>query len=238
MGFANGQAPRSALAPIHNGMLLRKDAAAAFNAMDAEAVRRFGRHIGVRDAYRIIGRPGDLDRNVWSQWAAHEREQRGGNDAADPGTSNHGLALAADLFDERDRWIVDQIGAEYGWSKAWSDAPGEWWHVKWREGVWTPKPLDVLDRLRLAPLKRLARSQDLRAVQTYLKRGGYLPKTFKVARKTGTYGPAQVAAVKRFQRHVGLEPDGVIGAKTFAALRRRYGWRRWLRILKRRKAAR
>jgi hypothetical protein len=25
------------------------------------------------------------------------------------------------------RWVIDQIGASYGWGKL--HAPGEWWHV-------------------------------------------------------------------------------------------------------------
>jgi GH24 family phage-related lysozyme (muramidase) len=43
------------------------------------------------------------------------------------------------------------------------------------------------------------------------------------------YSERAVAAVVRFQRSVGLDPDGVVGPRTFAALRRRYGWRVWRR---------
>jgi mono/diheme cytochrome c family protein len=37
---------------------------------------------------------------------------------------------------------------------------------------------------------------------------------------TGFYGPVTTAAVKRFQRSVGLHPDGIWGPKTAAALKR------------------
>jgi murein L,D-transpeptidase YcbB/YkuD len=40
---------------------------------------------------------------------------------------------------------------------------------------------------------------------------------------TGFYGPVTTAAVKRFQRSVGLHPDGVWGPKTAAAMHRRVG---------------
>ena len=36
----------------------------------------------------------------------------------------------------------------------------------------------------------------------------------------GTYGTATAKAVQRFQRSAGLTPDGVVGPKTLAALRR------------------
>jgi LAS superfamily LD-carboxypeptidase LdcB len=58
-----------------------------------------------------------------------------GNLVAEPGQSNHGEGLAVD-FTRQGRQIVDEIGAAYGWSKAWSDAPTEPWHVVYKPGVW------------------------------------------------------------------------------------------------------
>ena len=52
--MANGRLPASQLATIHGGAKLDKEAAGAFKVMNPEAVRRFGRHIGVCDAYRIL----------------------------------------------------------------------------------------------------------------------------------------------------------------------------------------
>lgn len=137
MSYANGQLPGSELAPLvgNPGKYLRKDAAAAFNAMYHR------RPVHVRDAYRILGHPGDLDRGVWSQWACWERyKYHGGPLAAVPGTSNHGWGLAVDLYSTVDRGIVDSIGAPFGYSKSWSDAPSEWWHVLYKVGVWQPAP--------------------------------------------------------------------------------------------------
>lgn len=85
----------------------------------------------------------------------------------------------------------------------------------------------VLDRLRARPLRRGIRSPDVRAVQIYLHRGGYFDG--RSAQRVGTFGPVLVEAVRAFQRRVGLLADGIVGPKTFAALRRRYGWRVWSR---------
>jgi hypothetical protein len=35
------------------------------------------------------------------------------------------------------RSMLDRIGHEYGWAKEWSDAQSEWWHIKYRAGVWS-----------------------------------------------------------------------------------------------------
>lgn len=62
--------------------------------------------------------------------------QAGGNLAAHPGTSNHGAGIAVDVATPSMRAMIDHIGARYGWEKRTSDAPSEWWHLKWREGSW------------------------------------------------------------------------------------------------------
>lgn len=128
----NGKLPRSELTLIQPGFYLRKDAARAWIAMNEEAVRRFGKKIEVRDAYR------DLDGQVfWRRWWC--AKGKCGN-AAVPGTSNHGLGLSVDLKDWEDRVMLDKIGAKYGFAKKWSDAANEWWHITWKPGVWKPTP--------------------------------------------------------------------------------------------------
>jgi GH24 family phage-related lysozyme (muramidase) len=85
--------------------------------------------------------------------------------------------------------------------------------------------LSLLARLRSDPINPGDRSEAVRTVQVYLVRARLLPQDFDVAERVGTYGPKMVAAVKEFQRGHRLQIDGIVGPKTFAALRRRFGWR-------------
>jgi hypothetical protein len=193
---ANGQLAPTELAPIPGG-LLRKDAAAAFNAMCREAPVR------VRDSYRPRGRPGDFARGVWSQWAAWERYQHGGTLAAHPGTSNHGWGTAIDLFSTQDRATVDRIGAKYGWSKAWSDAQSEWWHILYQPGHYTPGP---------APIKFGDKGLRVLGMTSRLRDCGWLPRPYF------NFSRPVHGAVVAFQRFHHLTPDGEVGPVTDRAL--------------------
>lgn len=85
--------------------------------------------------------------------------------------------------------------------------------------------LSIVARLRSDPIEPGDRSEAVRAVQVYLVRARLLPRDFDVAERVGTYGPRMITAVRTFQRRHRLEVDGVVGPKTFAALRRRFGFR-------------
>jgi hypothetical protein len=125
---ANGQLPASDLAPIAQGEL-RRDAAAAWNAMNVKA-RAIGIELlptGSMSSYRTY------DEQVYLYGVYLD----GGPLAAIPGTSNHGWGLAVDVATEAMRAMIDDIGRPFGWAKEWSDAPGEWWHLKWLEGSWS-----------------------------------------------------------------------------------------------------
>ena len=62
-------------------------------------------------------------------------------------------------------------------------------------------------------LKQGSTGAQVRSVQTKLKNWGYYTGSVD-----GIYGPKTVAAVKYFQRKNGLSEDGVVGAKTAAAM--------------------
>lgn len=62
-------------------------------------------------------------------------------------------------------------------------------------------------------LKQGAQGALVKTVQTKLKNWGYYSGTVD-----GIYGPKTVAAVKYFQRVNGLTQDGIVGAKTAAAM--------------------
>lgn len=123
---SNGKLPASDLAPIAQGQL-RKDCAAAWNAMNVES-RKNGLEIvptGSKSSYRTYAQQQEL----------YQMYLNGtGNLAAVPGTSNHGWGTAVDVATQAMRSMIDKIGAKYGYSKSWSDAPSEWWHICFQAG--------------------------------------------------------------------------------------------------------
>lgn len=128
LAYSNGNLPESDLGEIYRpggNCQLQKDAAAAWNAMRAFLLQK-GVDIypkGPNSAYR-----------TYSQQVSMKHIY--GSNAARPGTSNHGLGLAVDVATMEMRRAIDKYGAQFGWSKKWSDAPWEWWHIKYRPGVW------------------------------------------------------------------------------------------------------
>ena len=108
--------------PSPYGVLhLAPDAADAWNAMRAEALRTYGIEIypgGPVSAYRTYAQQDALYRAFL--------EGRGAP-ANPPGTSSHEDGTAVDLESRPMRRVIDHIGWRYGWSKV--HAPGEWWHV-------------------------------------------------------------------------------------------------------------
>jgi hypothetical protein len=131
--YQNGKLPASALAPIYQGNLT-KEAAAGWNAMNVEARKR-GVQLyptGSKSSYRTYEQQVELY-NAYLNGT--------GNLAAVPGTSNHGWGNAVDLATTQMRSTVDAIGAQFGYSKSWSDAPSEWWHVVYQSGHYSgPDP--------------------------------------------------------------------------------------------------
>lgn len=124
---ANGKLPDNELASIPGGRL-RKDAAASWLRMR----NKIGKETGVwicptssRTAYRTYHE----QQYFWNLYTSGR-----GNLAAKPGTSNHGLGTTVDLPTPKMRGLIDKYGAAYGWAKRWSDAPSEWWHIRYDPG--------------------------------------------------------------------------------------------------------
>ncbi|HEX8647269.1 MAG TPA: peptidoglycan-binding protein [Thermoleophilaceae bacterium] len=198
MTYANGRLPSSALAPIPGGQLAR-DAAAAFNAMNAESERRFGVTLqpeGPLGSYRTY----EHQVYLWQLYRSGR-----GNLAAVPGTSNHGWGLAVD-FTWQGRQIVDQIGARYGWAKRWSDAQSEWWHIRYRAGVWHGTPAEP---------PRPDRQHDEVAVAQQLLRA----QGFPGVGVDGLLGSATKIALRQLQERHGLPVTGEVDQRTMALLR-------------------
>ena len=105
---------------------LADQAAAAWEAMRQESLREYGTDLyplGPLSGYRTYAQQARL----YQRW-----RQGKGNLAAPPGTSVHELGTALDLATPEMRWVVDEIGARFGWRKV--EAPDEWWHINYVGG--------------------------------------------------------------------------------------------------------
>jgi murein DD-endopeptidase MepM/ murein hydrolase activator NlpD len=120
-------APGMAHVPSPYGELhLLPGAAAAWNAMRAEALSAYGTDIypgGPVSAYRTYEQQSELYHAFLAGYGAP---------ANPPGSSSHETGTAVDLASPEMRWVVDQIGWKYGWAKV--HGPGEWWHVDYVGG--------------------------------------------------------------------------------------------------------
>ena len=101
-------------------------AADAWNAMRAEALSTYGNDIypgGPVSAYRTY----EQQLQLYGEYLAGD-----GAPANPPGSSSHELGTAVDVESPEMRWVIDQIGWKYGWTKV--HGPGEWWHVDYVGG--------------------------------------------------------------------------------------------------------
>ena len=147
---SNGQIPSSYLGsvPGSNAGLL-KPAALAYTAMHYRSLKVTGVSLHIID-----GQVGRTYRSYGRQLLA---KRIYGSNAATPGFSNHGWAVAVDLMTQAQRSAIDRIGSYYGWAKRCSDAAWEWWHVKHNPGCtgasFKPAPP------RPDPLRKLGKRQ-------------------------------------------------------------------------------
>lgn len=193
MVFPNGNVPESARRPVAGGGSLVVEAAAAWNELAARIYRETGLKIapnGSYSTYRTI----PMQQEMKAQYGAN---------AATPGTSNHGYALAVDTDDH---YLVNRYGAPAGFQKAWSDASWEPWHFKYRGDLATwhgedpgpdysdepPKPKwwkRVGNRIEQARERRLSKKQRRRQL--------------KLAKKHDELTEAQKKRMAELHREVG-----------------------------------
>lgn len=119
-GYSNGNIPTSVLAPIpwDTVRILRKDARDALVALNEASRPSFGHNITINDGYR------DYDEQV-------RAKKKYGDNAADPGTSNHGWAIAVDVANTN-RVQIGYSHPIYLWLKANGPSYG-WIHPQWAE---------------------------------------------------------------------------------------------------------
>lgn len=174
----NGRLPSTDLAPIPGGRL-RKDAAAAWNAMN-EAAGGGLRPTGPQSSYRDYA-------NQVRFWNLYQSGQ--GNLAARPGTSNHGWGVAVDLAAQWMRTWIDQHGAKFGWRK--TEAMGEWWHVNYVGGYVSAARADPLRALKGADKRAAQRLLYHRREMAREKRSGEGPR-FRKQLKWARYWKGRV----------------------------------------------
>ena len=215
MSFSNGQAKPGDLAPLNGGGQLRGDAARAYNALD-RYLRVSGKgslsNAGGGATYRAKGNPSDYPNGPFTQWHAWRRYQNGGNLAARPGTSNHGLGLAVD-FTPAAIPLVAKYGNAFGWAKH-GDAMGENWHYTYKPGKY-----GAVDRWsKVRPGETVSPGDcgpGVTAMKNRLKAWGCWPRTWRINDKyAGRTGKAVIA----FQKAHHLKPDGIVGPGTWKAL--------------------
>ncbi len=118
-------APLGHIPSPYGDLHLEAGAADAWNAMRAEAMSSYGIDI-------YPGGPLSAFRTYSEQEQLYELYLSGaGAPANPPGSSSHETGLAVDVDTEDMRWVIDQIGAAYGWAATVSN---EWWHVEYVGG--------------------------------------------------------------------------------------------------------
>ena len=136
--------------------------------------------------------------------------------AATPGTSNHGWGLAVDANNPGG---VNASGADFGYQKKWSDAAWEPWHFKW-----AGFGKILAEKFYEKTIKRGMNGKVVRRLKWYLTVLGYREPTKK--KPDGWFTRKTVEQVKKFQRDHNLKADGVVGPQTWAVLRRAAAKRR------------
>jgi D-alanyl-D-alanine carboxypeptidase len=176
---SNGQLSPTDLNPIPGGRL-RNDAARSWNAMRKHIGEKTGTWIcpaGPRSSYRSYAE----QQYFWNLYQSGR-----GNLAAHPGTSNHGWGLACDLASTTMRRVIDEHGAQFGWQKRWSDAPSEWWHLKYNPSEDharpDPKPKPKHPSEYLGPNEAKHRRAIIKTRAELKKHGGW-KKNPKLAKK-------------------------------------------------------
>ena len=199
----NGALHSGDLSPIPGGNL-RRDAATAWNAMYAYIKSKTGIEIrpsGSRSSYRTL---------YWQKYFWNEYQAGRGNLAAVPGTSNHGWGLAVDVATPAMADAINKYGAAYGYQKKWSDGAGEWWHFKFREGVYKPRPIDMTPTI-----VKGTHGPAVERLQVRLRAIGYLPRGWRISKN---YSFWVRRAVRRFQKDHGRKVNGVVNQEIWDAL--------------------
>ena len=210
----NGRIPLSELTRVASSTrnYLSDDAAAGMNSLYIYVRRRT--RLGVISAngsmsdYRTLAQQQQL-RNEWC------RKGKCGN-AAVPGTSNHGRAVARDgnsvlqLIYRTSRGLM----ADAGWGKneAWHEA----WHFNYVERFGRPNPgIDHKNPVLRQRSGGRLQAPFVRKWQDLLRKCGYRVET------DGDFGAITRKATRYFQHRSQIKKDGIVGPTTWSHARDR-----------------
>jgi hypothetical protein len=138
--YANGKAPSAVLVEVEPGNHLRADAAAAWVLFRAACFAATGVWLTATSANRTYARQVELFLERYSTRNSGRKSRvwngtrywlkAGQADAATPGTSNHGWAIAVDMggYSRAWSWIVANCG-RFGFSLSEGLSVGEKWHI-------------------------------------------------------------------------------------------------------------
>ena len=205
----NGRFTPRQLTRIHHPQLelflAAREAAASWNTMRLFLLQRYG-------ASGDIYPEGPL--GAYRSFAGQVLCKRQfGSNAAVPGTSNHGLGHAVDVASHRMADLIDRHGGQFGWHH-W-DAKWEWWHREYDGGFDRPDPgTDQRNPVLRKGSGGLGQHPLVQGLQRQLNAVGGFGLT-----TDGDFRDETDKAVRTFQRSRRLKADGVVGAKTWLALR-------------------
>lgn len=230
---ANGYLSTAELSPITGGHpassypgtgQLRDDAAAAWNAAAVAIHAKTGIWIdtnGSDSAYRPYSRQ-VYWRNYWCARGACQN-------AAVPGTSNHGWGTAADVPTSTSA-LLERYGAPYGWKRSCSDAPWEPWHWHWCGG-WHGRDPGPYGQDVEPPFRALHRGDRGKRVKHLSTQLALLrrpvpkhPHYIDWSRRGIRFDKAIAFGVRKLQRDCHLADDGVYGEHTDACLTKRWNY--------------
>jgi hypothetical protein len=207
----NGELAKAQLSRIYHPTLalnLNNEAAASWNTMRLRALELD--HVdlypeGPLGAYRDYA--GQVF--VRRQWC----ERGACQNAAVPGTSNHGLGRAVDSLDATMWSWIDRYGSAFGWHH-W-DAAWERWHREYDGGFNRPNP-GISSEYPVLAFGSGGPGQDtfVKEVQRRLRRHRQ-----KVSSVDGEFLWETKRALVAFQRTRSLKPNGVVNPLTWRALR-------------------
>lgn len=219
--YANGQFPASAISPATGCTIgLANSAAAAWNHVAVVVHEHTGYWLqsnGSVSCYRTYSQQVDL-RNQWCAQGACQN-------AAVPGTSNHGWGIAVDAPSTTVSMIHRYAGGLFGQGYgSCSDAPWEGWHIKYCGGYSGPNPGaygsgggggggHVFHTLRLGKKgPRVSKlSTHLALLQNLNDRA---PHYLAWAKRSKVYTRSVKHGVRRLQHDGKLGTDGIYGPKT------------------------